>query len=225
MVNQTIAGLAQGRKIEGRVVYLGGPLTFLPELRRSFDRILGLTGICPEHSLYFVARGAAELAREPVSLSELIQTLERTEPSRGYKSCRPLFTSEEEYRAFRTRHDAARVETVPDESYSGRAYLGVDAGSTTVKAVLLREDEKILYTEYLPNGGNPVPLVKRFLETIYERFPRLTIAGAASTGYGEDMIKTRSALTRRWWRRWPISPPPESSSPTSILSSISAGRT
>ncbi len=189
VVNQTIAGLAQGRKIAGEVVYLGGPLTFLPELRASFDRTLGLEGVCPEHSLYFVARGAAELAREPVRLSALIDTLASAEPSRGYKSCRPLFESEAEYNAFRARHDAAKIETVSDEGYAGRAWLGVDAGSTTVKAVLIREDEKILYTEYLPNGGNPVPLVRRFLETVYERFPNLTLAGAASTGYGEEMIK------------------------------------
>ena len=189
VVNQTIAGLAQGRKIAGKVVYLGGPLTFLPELRRSFDRTLGLEGICPEHSLYFVARGAAELASTRVRLSDLIGTLGSAEPEHGYKACRPLFANSIEYEAFRTRHEAARVETVEDDSYAGNAYLGVDAGSTTVKAVLIREDEKILYTEYLPNGGNPVPLVKRFLETIYERFPNLTIAGAASTGYGEEMIR------------------------------------
>ena len=189
VVNQTIAGLAQGRKIAGRVVYLGGPLTFLPELRRSFDRILGLEGICPDHSLYFVARGAAELASSRVRLSVLIETLRQAEPGNGYKSCRPLFGSAAEYDAFRARHDAARVETVSDPDCSGRVFLGVDAGSTTVKAVLIREDEQILYTEYLPNGGNPVPLVKRFLETIYERFPNVTIAGAASTGYGEEMIK------------------------------------
>ena len=189
VVNQTIAGLAQGRKISGKVVYLGGPLTFLPELRRSFDRTLGLEGICPEHSLYFVARGAAELANVRVRLPELIKTLEEAEPGRGYKSCRPLFADPSEYAAFCARHDAARVETVEDDGYAGRAYLGVDAGSTTVKAVLIREDEQILYTEYLPNGGNPVPLVKTFLETIYSRFPNLTIAGAASTGYGEEMIK------------------------------------
>ncbi len=189
VVNQTIAGLAQGRKIEGKVVYLGGPLTFLPELRRSFDRILGLEGLCPDHSLYFVARGAAELAREPVRLSALIGMLDGAEPSRGYKACRPLFEDEASYKAFSERHARAKVETVSDEGYAGRAYLGVDAGSTTVKAVLIREDEKILYTEYLPNGGNPVPLVKKFLETIYARFPKLSLAGAASTGYGEDMIK------------------------------------
>ena len=190
VVNQTIAGLAQGRKITGQVVYLGGPLTFLPELRRSFDRILGLRGICPDHSLYFVARGAAELASTRVSLAELAETLEKAEPGRGYKSCRPLFRSPEEYAAFRARHDADRVETVEDPGYTGRVYLGVDAGSTTVKCALIREDEQLLYTEYLPNGGNPVPLVKQFLETIYERFPGAVIAGAASTGYGEEMIRS-----------------------------------
>ena len=189
VVNQTIAGLAQGRKIAGKVVYLGGPLTFLPELRRSFDRILGLEGICPDHSLYFVARGAAELADTTVSLPELIATLEKAGPSHGYKAGRPLFRSREAYDAFRARHAAHRVETVDDPEYAGRAYLGVDAGSTTVKCVLIREDEQMLYTEYLPNGGNPVPLVKQFLETIYGKFPKLTLAGAASTGYGEEMIR------------------------------------
>jgi len=189
VVNQTIAGLAQGRRIAGKVVYLGGPLTFLPELRRSFDKTLGLTGICPEHSLYFVARGAAELASDTAALPDLIAGLARVEPGHGYKACRPLFESPAEYEAFCARHARARVETVDDPGYAGKAYLGVDAGSTTVKAVLIREDEQLLYTEYRPNGGNPVPLVKGFLETIYEKFPNLTIAGAASTGYGEDMIR------------------------------------
>ncbi|MBP3667870.1 MAG: 2-hydroxyacyl-CoA dehydratase, partial [Clostridia bacterium] len=119
-----------------------------------------------------------------------IATLEKAEPGHGYKACRPLFASREEYEAFKTRHDADRVETVDDPAYAGKAWLGVDSGSTTVKCALIREDEQILYTEYLPNGGNPVPLVKQFLETIYERFPNVTIAGAASTGYGEEMIKS-----------------------------------
>jgi len=37
VVNQTIAGLAQGRPIQGKVVYLGGPLTFMSQLRSAFD--------------------------------------------------------------------------------------------------------------------------------------------------------------------------------------------
>ncbi len=190
VVNQTIAGLALGRKIEGRVVYLGGPLSFLPELRKSFDRALGLTGICPPHSLYYVALGAAQLASSRLRLSSLIETLQSAEPDRSYKTCRPLFESEEDYQKFTARHERARVRLASDPgSYEGPAYLGVDAGSTTVKAVLLGEDGSLLYTDYRPNGGNPVPLVREFLQTIYERFPHVTIAGAASTGYGEEMIK------------------------------------
>ena len=56
VVNQTIAGLAQGRPIHGNVLYLGGPLTFSRCLRESFDHTLGVKGACPENSLLF--RGA-----------------------------------------------------------------------------------------------------------------------------------------------------------------------
>ena len=59
VVNQTSAGLAQGRPICGNVLYLGGPLTFSGVLRKSFDRTLGVEGVCPENSLLFVALGAA----------------------------------------------------------------------------------------------------------------------------------------------------------------------
>ena len=76
VVNQTVAGLAQGREIKGNVVYLGGPLTFLSELRKAFDRILGVSGVCPENSLYFVAAGAAlsETAEE-FSLPEITELI------------------------------------------------------------------------------------------------------------------------------------------------------
>lgn len=194
VVNQTIAGLAQGRKIAGKVVYLGGPLTFLPELRRSFDRTLGLRGFCPEHSLYFVARGAAELADQPVLLSDAISALRTARSGEGYKACRPLFRSKAEYEEFCARHARDSVEIVDNPAYSGPAYLGIDAGSTTVKAVLIGADEKILHTVYLPNGGNPVPLVRQFLLDIYEKFPNMTIAGAVSTGYGEDIIQNAFCL-------------------------------
>jgi len=42
VVNQTISGLAQGRPIEGNVAFLGGPLTFLSELRDRFIDTLNL---------------------------------------------------------------------------------------------------------------------------------------------------------------------------------------
>ncbi|MFR8438801.1 MAG: BadF/BadG/BcrA/BcrD ATPase family protein [Lachnospiraceae bacterium] len=88
VVNQTIAGLAQGRPIEGNVVYLGGPLTFMSELRACFDEALHLTGVCPENSLYFVALGAAHQPSEPVLLSECLEAIEAFHSTESYNACR-----------------------------------------------------------------------------------------------------------------------------------------
>ena len=208
VVNQTIAGLAQGRKIEGNVVYLGGPLTFLPELRKSFDKVLGITGICPEDSLYYVAIGAAELAsvaapvgakagssttkqaQSGMTLSELICAVESRQSSETYLAARRLFESQAEYDEFKARHSKAKVARNPSpETYSGGAYLGVDAGSTTVKLVLTDADGAILYTDYRPNSGNPVKLVWEFLGDIYDNFPNIHIISSAVTGYGEEIIR------------------------------------
>ena len=75
VVSQTIAGLAQGRPIQGNILYLGGPLTFSSVLRRSFDEALGVTGKCPENSLLYVALGAALYADKAFNLSEVASTL------------------------------------------------------------------------------------------------------------------------------------------------------
>ncbi|MDO4961735.1 MAG: acyl-CoA dehydratase activase [Eubacteriales bacterium] len=189
VVNQTIGGLAQGRAIKGHVLYLGGPLTFLPELRKSFDNSLGLTGVCPENSLYYVALGAALSADETINLSEALDRLSHFEAAGSYQSLPPLFESEEEYEAFKARHQKADVNHGSLEGYNGPAYLGIDAGSTTVKCVVMGEDHEILDSVYLSNSGNPVPIVQSYLTGLYERKPDIHIAGSAVTGYGEDIIK------------------------------------
>lgn len=189
VVNQTIAGLAQGREIEGKVVYLGGPLTFLSELRKAFDSTLKLEGVAPDNSLYFVAMGAA-LKKESKSfrLVELKEKIAGYTATGGYASCKPLFTSEDEYHAFIERHKKNSDHIKNVENISGPAYLGIDAGSTTVKAVVTDENANILCSEYLPNGGNPVPIIKEFLEKLYEKYPDIHIEASAVTGYGEEMI-------------------------------------
>ena len=101
VVNQTIAGLAQGREIEGRVVYLGGPLTFLSELRKAFDNTLKLKGVAPDNSLYFVAMGAAlKKDNKEFDIDELITKIDGYTATGGYASCKPLFTSQDEYDKF-----------------------------------------------------------------------------------------------------------------------------
>ena len=189
VVNQTIAGLAQGRDIGGRVVYLGGPLTFMPELRKSFDKALGTQGVCPEDSLYYVALGAAFCADAAVDLEEAMHKIEQYKATGNFAHNPPLFADEAEYTSFIERHSRCSVKHGDLESYRGKVYLGMDAGSTTVKTVVTGEQGELLYSQYLPNSGNPVPIIKSFLEELYQKYPHIAIASSAVTGYGEEIIK------------------------------------
>ena len=195
VVNQTVAGLAQGRPLEGKIAYLGGPLTFLSQLRASFDETLDTKGVCPENSLYYVALGAA-LSDEHASfdLGKLEKELRGYGGSGDYRACPPLFTSQEEYERFAARHARAAVRTdnpAPDGPFE--ASLGIDAGSTTVKAVVTDLNGDILYTRYQSNTGDPVAIVLAVLRDFYARFPAAKLVASCATGYGEDII--RSAFT------------------------------
>lgn len=189
VVNQTIAGLAQGRPICGNVVYLGGPLTFLSELRKSFDNSLNVKGICPENSLYYVAMGAALLADKFVSIEEVIRYLNCYQGKGNQSSLSPLFCSEEEYQEFTQRHQQSNVLYEDPGKYAGSAFLGIDAGSTTIKLVVISPEKKILLSDYRSNSGNPIPLVCKFLSDFYEKYPNIQITGSAVTGYGEEIVK------------------------------------
>ncbi|MDY2827361.1 MAG: acyl-CoA dehydratase activase [Eubacteriales bacterium] len=197
VVNQTIAGLAQGRRITGKVMFLGGPLYFNEGLRRQFCEVLALPkekAVFPEYAPVSVALGAAYYAaglRETFTYGELV---EKIRASVGAVSATrilpPLFENEKEYEDFRARHAAATVEEADLSAYNGRAYLGIDCGSTTTKLVLMSEDCRLLYTYYNSNRGNPVEIVREQLLEIYRLCgDRVKIASAAVTGYGEDLIR------------------------------------
>ena len=190
VVNQTIAGLAQGREIKGNILYLGGPLTFMSGLREAFDDVLKCKGLCPENSLYFVAMGAAmSPSGKPFNLRELAETTAVYSSSGGYKRCPPLFSSKEDYDAFKKRHNHDSDNIGYIDKPAGEMYLGIDAGSTTVKAVLCDKNGNILKSSYSSNNGNSVPIVKSFLEEMYAEYPDINIVSSAVTGYGEDIIR------------------------------------
>lgn len=189
VVNQTVAGLAQGREITGQVVYLGGPLTFMEQLRKDFDRVLKTEGICPENSLYYVSCGAALCAQKAVNFEQVISEINNYHGSGNFAYNPPLFKNKEEYQAFEERHQKATVKTGDLDTYKGKVFVGIDAGSTTVKAVVVGEDGQLLKSSYLPNSGNPVPIIKDFLEKLYEECPDIDVASSAVTGYGEEIIK------------------------------------
>ena len=189
-MNQTIAGLAQGRPIKGHVLYLGGPLTFSKCLRESFDVTLGVQGICPENSLLFVALGAAFYADQEFDLGDVADCLKQRGAAETYRSQPPLFKNREEYEEFRARHAKAAVPRMPfGADYAAPVHIGIDSGSTTVKLVVIDEEERILFTDYRPNLGNPVPLIWEVLQKLYDEHPALHVASVTTTGYGEDLAQ------------------------------------
>lgn len=190
VVNQTIAGLAQGREIKGNILYLGGPLTYIPQLRAAFDDVLGAKGACPENSLYYVAMGAAWAgSAEPIDIPQLLDRLAGRGSGKGYTACTPLFTSEEEYAAFCERHRKASEGIREVYDPADEMYLGIDAGSTTVKLVLADREGNVFRPLYTPNNGNPVPIVRSYLQQLYSDCPDIKILGSAVTGYGEEIIR------------------------------------
>ncbi len=197
VVNQTITGLAQGRRIEGKVMFLGGPLYYNKGLRERFKETLQLTeenAVFPEYALYPVALGAALFSLRSEERFTLRDLLTRIEAAAAAKSdlshMPPLFNDAEEYARFTERHAAASVGMRDIASYTGDAYLGIDCGSTTTKLVLISGDGEILYTYYDSNKGNPVEVVRTQLHAIFSLCEgRIRLCGSAVTGYGEDLIR------------------------------------
>ena len=172
------------------MLYLGGPLTFSRCLRESFDHTLGVRGICPENSLLFVALGAAYYADQEFDLTAVADRLRLHGASETYRSHPPLFANREEYEAFHARHAKAAVPRVPfGADYSAPVHIGIDSGSTTVKLAVIDQEARLLFTDYRPNLGNPVPLIREVLQKLYEEHPALHVASVTTTGYGEDLTQ------------------------------------
>ena len=188
VVNQTIAGLAQGRVIKGNILYLGGPLTFSKCLRNSFDKTLNLKGTLSENSLLYVALGAAYYADEKVNLKEALEKLQEYGKHSEYAGLPALFQSRDEYWKFHNRHMKASVKRAQFKD-GVRVHIGIDSGSTTIKMVIMDDECNILHTWYKPNNGNPVPMILHELIDVYEKYPRIEIASVTTTGYGEELIK------------------------------------
>lgn len=195
VVDQTVSGLAQGRRIKGNVLFLGGPLYFLKGLRKAFVKTLNLDGdsaIFPENAPCFMAIGAAlyaaNFAAEPID--GIIEKISEAKSSDDMVFGKPLFSGKEEYAEFVKRHRATDLKFADIATYKGDAYLGIDSGSTTTKLMLITPDCRILWSHYQTNNGQPLDIVINKLKELYKLSAgRINIRGSAVTGYGEDLIK------------------------------------
>ena len=197
IVNQTIAGLACGHKIEGNVAFLGGPLTFLSELRQCFCDTLALDEehrIIPENGELFIALGAALMNDEcrQITVGELTNEIGALIgiPMEATDRVDPLFKNEDELNEFRNRHAKAVTPKADIKEAVGPCYLGIDAGSTTLKVVLINANNEIIFSHYGPNHGKPLEKSQELIEQIYGLLPKgAYIAHSGVTGYGEAFLK------------------------------------
>ena len=192
VVNQTISGLACGRPIRGNVAFLGGPLSYLPELRKRFIETLELKDenvIYPEDAHLLVAKGEANESanKNQMRIQKLRAKVDllKSYKDEGKDSLRPLFTIEEEYKEFRKRHGQDKVKRKDLKDHKGNCYMGIDAGSTTSKLVLINEDGEILYSAYKNNEGKPLESVINMVKRVYEKLP-------------SEVNITYSGVTRIW---------------------------
>ena len=197
VVNQTIAGLAAGRKIKGNIAFLGGPLFFMSELRQRFIETLNIAPenvIFPENPQLFVAMGAAFYSEEAevTTLKDLLHRLTTAEEGHLSPSdtLEPLFEGEAELADFRMRHGQAQAQEKSLSDHEGVAFLGIDAGSTTTKVALIDDSGNLMYSFYGNNKGQPLETTMTVLKDLYRKLPENVFIGkAAVTGYGEQLIK------------------------------------
>lgn len=197
VVNQTIAGLAAGRKIKGKIAFLGGPLFFMSELRKRFIETLDVQPedvIFPENPQLFVALGAAIYSEdaEETDLEAIISRLTGgdSEQLKPTDTLEPLFNNDEELKEFRDRHNQAQAKEKNLADHKGVAFLGIDAGSTTTKVTLIDEEGNLLFSFYGNNQGQPLETTMEVLKDLYSQLPEGVFIGkSAVTGYGEHLIK------------------------------------
>ncbi|HZK62123.1 MAG TPA: BadF/BadG/BcrA/BcrD ATPase family protein, partial [Anaerovoracaceae bacterium] len=198
VVNQTISGLACGRTIKGNVAFLGGPLSFLSELRKRFVETLELGPaniIFPEDSEYFVAIGAAYLSEKnkKQSLTEILDTIKSVDATMlsEAKYIDPLFADYAEFQEFKIKHDKDKIKRKDIKRAKGKLFLGIDAGSTTTKAALIDDEKNLLYSFYENNEGKPLEATLTMLKEMYSQLPETAFIGNATvTGYGEGLLKS-----------------------------------
>ena len=198
VVNQTISGLACGRPIRGNVAFLGGPLNYLPELRKRFVETLNLTTkeiIVPENAHLLVAKGAAldSLEHTPISIKELEEKIANLKISVDTTTLplAPLFATKKDYDDFQNRHSTASVKQADLTQLKGDCFIGIDAGSTTTKLVVIDRDKNLLYSDYGSNEGNPLKSVISMLKKLYAILPSsVIIRYSGITGYGEKLVQT-----------------------------------
>ncbi|MGE5243052.1 MAG: BadF/BadG/BcrA/BcrD ATPase family protein [Betaproteobacteria bacterium] len=219
IVLQNLTVLARGNTLRPRVLLLGGPNTFVRGMREAWQAAIPATwaerkvavpdaGVdelvsVPDRAQYFAAIGAAEAGRREdadvgryrgTAALERYLKVDRVR-EKAASGIPGLRGSDGDFAAFVRRYTPARFERPVFRSGTAvRAFLGVDGGSTSTKAVLLSEDEgAVLAKAYRLSRGNPIQETIELLGDLDRQVDasggRLEVLGAGTTGYAKDILR------------------------------------
>ncbi|MDR0711199.1 MAG: acyl-CoA dehydratase activase, partial [Prevotellaceae bacterium] len=199
---QTMNTLARACDVAPKVIFCGGPFSFLPLLKDFFLKAMHLSPrdvVDADHPEIVSAHGAAlmEAARLEVDVDDLRRRVaaERVAAAPRKNALPVLFANDAERDHWlKYEKEVELVKKVPVTGYDGDlCYVGMDSGSTTTKIAIIGENKELIYSYYAHNNGNPLYAVKYglqgFADKLKEAGKNLKIAGSAVTGYGEDLIR------------------------------------
>jgi predicted CoA-substrate-specific enzyme activase len=219
IVGQNLSVLTRGHTLRPHVLLLGGPNTFIKGMREAWranikplweERGVVLPGgvdpfdliVVPEDAQYFAAIGAVEYAKgeaETVGgytgLDELARHVESGGSDHGIASSTALSESARDLADFKARY--RKEPFIPATFAPGetvRAFLGLDGGSTSTKAVLMEPSGRVLHKAYQLSKGNPIEdtkeVIARLRSAVEDQAASLEIAGFGVTGYAKDILKS-----------------------------------
>lgn len=199
---QTVNTLARAADIVPKILFSGGPFSFLPKIQDYFLKVLNISPldvVKADHPALISALGAAliEMDKNEFSIQELINRVqnEKIEIETRTQSLPKLFADKEEYNFWITKEkEVELVKKIEVKDYRGHnAFLGIDSGSTTTKIAVIGDDNELLFRYYAHNNGNPLNTVKeglsKFQEEVNTSGKKIDIVKSTVTGYGEDLIK------------------------------------
>jgi predicted CoA-substrate-specific enzyme activase len=219
IVLQNLTVLTRGNTLRPHVLLLGGPNTFIRGMREAWQHNIPLLWKdrqvqipqganaedvikVPENAQYFAAIGAVEFGRQE---GEEVGRYLGTECLQHYlcvgrqqEKCKSgmqgLVASADELRQFEQKY--ARPPFIPKKFQTGepvRAFIGLDGGSTSTKAVLVSESGDLLCKAYQLSQGNPIQDTKELFESLRRQVEfqgaYLEVLGVATTGYAKDILR------------------------------------
>jgi predicted CoA-substrate-specific enzyme activase len=211
IVIQNLTVLTRGYTLRPKVLLLGGPNTFFPALVESwkyhFKQIWEEKGIefredsiiLPDNSQFYAAIGSSLFAFHEESPYKGVDGL-KVYMSFGREEIKRktgdmgLLKPGENLEEFKERFEVkAPVTRKFKDGDVVRAFLGIDGGSTSTKAVIIDGDAEFLASSYTLSSGNPLLDIKRVLMELRNKVEsqgaKLEILQVGVTGYAKDMLK------------------------------------